>query len=379
MTTSQRRVSVLVFLALCACTGRIGDASAPEDRSEPSAPSAGSNAPQRSEQSAGSGGAQGSRGLAGAGGTSTRGRAGAGASAAGSGGTSGASTSAEAGRTSAGAGGSDAAGGAGASAPPATSERLYGVTVDSIDALDDTVTSLQMLAKKPTTRLVFDAGGSATRYARAAKQIHGVSGVMGELLDSEQVSDLSVDDYAARTTEYLDALGDAVDIWEIGNEINGEWLGDTSDVVEKITRAYQLVHARGKVTALTLYYNDGCWQSADHEMFRWATEQIPDELKSGLDYVFVSYYDDNCKGSDPNWTAVFTRLSKLFPSSKLGFGECGTKDASKKAEYIQRFYELRVDLPQYVGGYFWWYYRQDMLPYTSQLWSVLNASLQRSP
>ena len=50
---------------------------------------------------------------------------------------------------------------------------------------------------------------------------------MGEILDSFFVKNISTAAYGTRTTEYLNTLGDNVDIWEIGNEINGEWLGDT--------------------------------------------------------------------------------------------------------------------------------------------------------
>lgn len=38
----------------------------------------------------------------------------------------------------------------------------------------------------------------------------------------------------------------SVDIWVIGNEINGEWLGDTAGVVAKMTGAYDVVKAAGK-------------------------------------------------------------------------------------------------------------------------------------
>ena len=35
--------------------------------------------------------------------------------------------------------------------------RLYGVTIDSVDSLDDIMQSLQFLSRMPTTRVVFDA------------------------------------------------------------------------------------------------------------------------------------------------------------------------------------------------------------------------------
>ena len=51
-----------------------------------------------------------------------------------------------------------------------------------------------------------------------------MSGVMGELLDSYYVSQYSFAEYEARAIEYVDVLDEHVDIWEIGNEINGEWV-----------------------------------------------------------------------------------------------------------------------------------------------------------
>jgi hypothetical protein len=65
----------------------------------------------------------------------------------------------------------------------------------------------------------------------------------------------------------------------------------------------------------------------------------------------------------------------MFPNSKIGMGEVGTRDTAKKAEYIKRYYSMKIAEPNYVGGYFWWYFRQDMVPYTKALWSVLNGAL----
>ena len=257
--------------------------------------------------------------------------------------------------------------------------RLYGVTVDALDPLSDIEDALKRLAKRPYARVVFDPQLSPQHYAQGVRRIHAVSGVMGELVDSIGVAAMSTDDYAARTSAYLDALENDVDIWEIGNEINGEWLGDAASVRTKILTSYQLVHARGKATALTLFYNEHCFAQAENEMFRWAKANVPDEMRDGLDYVLISYYEDNCKQPAPDWNGVFTRLAQLFPHSKVGFGECGTTVEANKAAYVERYYQLDITEPAYVGGYFWWYFRQDMLPYTSPLWTVLNQSILASP
>lgn len=259
---------------------------------------------------------------------------------------------------------------------PANINTIYGVTVDSVSNPADIVDSLQKLAFKPTTRIVFDEGQAASSYTNAASQIHNVSYVMGEILDSFFVKDITTANYKARTAEYLDTLGNNVDIWEIGNEINGEWLGATPDVVAKMNAAYNEVKSRGKTAALTLYYNEGCYANKANEMFTWAQANVSDAMKQGLDYVFISYYEDDCENLQPAWPAVFKKLAAMFPNSKIGFGEVGTNNAGKKESYINRYYDTAIDEPNFVGGYFWWYFLQDCVPSTKPLWSVFNKAIQ---
>jgi hypothetical protein len=64
----------------------------------------------------------------------------------------------------------------------------------------------------------------------------------------------------------------------------------------------------------------------------------------------------------------------MFPNSKIGFGECGTTTANKAA-YISRYYKMNITTPNYVGGYFWWYFKQDCVPYTNSLWTTFNNAI----
>ena len=258
-------------------------------------------------------------------------------------------------------------------------EHVLGVTVTDVGPLDGITDALRNLAQRPTTRIVFDSRRQAITYVPAARAIHAVSYVMGELVDSVDVPDVSLDVYAARTTDYLDELSDLVDIWEIGNEVNGEWLGPSEKVSAKINAAYKLVKERDKLTALTLYFNQGCVQQPDHELFTWAANNIPEDMRQGLDYVWISYYEQRCHGQEPDWNSVFARLHDQFPHAKLGFGGCGTSVAADKAELVRHFYGLEVDAPSFVGGYFWWYFREDMQPSSAPLWTVLNHAWISSP
>lgn len=256
---------------------------------------------------------------------------------------------------------------------------MNGVTLDSIGNLSAVVTSLKSISKVPTTRIVFDEFVAASYYQNATKQIRDVSYVMGELLDSMYVKQYSVQAYVDRAKEYVTALGNDVDIWEIGNEINGEWVGNTPDVVAKMTGAYDYVKSQGKTTELTLYYNQDCWSNPANEMFTWAQNNVPDRMKQGLDYVLVSFYEDDCNGIQPDWNQVFTKLHAMFPNSQIGFGETGTKDTTKKASYITRYYSKQLNVPNYVGGYFWWYFHPDMIPNTQPLLQTLNSAIASVP
>ena len=252
---------------------------------------------------------------------------------------------------------------------------LHGVTIDDISRLPDITTSLSKLAKMPTTRIVFDENVAPSYYRNAAVAINKVSYVMGEILDSQYMNTVTVPGYIDRTNQYLNALSDVVDIWEIGNEINGEWLGSNADVVAKMTGAYDLVKAQNKTAALTLYYNQDCWSNKSNEMFTWANTNVPYRMKQGLDYVLISYYEADCNNLKPDWPTVFHKLALMFPNSKIGFGEVGTTSRTGKAAYLTRYYDMKINEPKYIGGHFWWYGRQDMVPYTKALWSTLNTAI----
>lgn len=256
---------------------------------------------------------------------------------------------------------------------------LYGVTMDDISRLSDITTSLSKLPKMPTTRIVFDENVAPSYYRKAAVAINKVSYVMGEILDSFYVKTVTVPGYIDRTKQYLNALSDVVDIWEVGNEINGEWLGTNADVVAKMEGAYDLVKSQNKTAALTLYYNQDCWSKKSNEMFTWANTNVPYRMKQGLDYVLISYYEADCNNLKPDWPTVFKKLAVMFPNSKIGFSEIGSTSRTGKAAYLTRYYTMKINEPKYVGGYFWWYGRQDFVPYTKSMWSTLNSAITATP
>jgi hypothetical protein len=264
---------------------------------------------------------------------------------------------------------------------------LWGVTLDDVSQPAPIVASLGALPTKPIARVVFDQGTSPADYAGAITALHPHSYLMGELVDSSDATAYTVAAYRQKAVDFVNAFGDQVDLWEIGNEVNGEWLGPTSQTVAKITAAYQVVTAAGGRTALTLYYNPNCWSKASNEMFTWAQANIPAAIKAGLDYVFISYYPEDCNNywpSQAGWQSVFDQLHRIFPTARLGFGESGNSNdrdtVAEKVALLHRYYQLQIHGDRYVGGYFWWYYVEDALPHRGNpIWQTLAAYMARPP
>ncbi len=281
-------------------------------------------------------------------------------------------------------------GGGGSSAgvgpvPPTSGLSLFAaVTTDDPNTnTADQVEALATLPKRTMVRIVFDppANGSPTAadYVTSVKSIASVADVMGLPVDSSEMPNLDLPAIRARIQEYLGALGGQVGVWEIGNEVNGNWLG--TGVVPKIEAMYDAVKAAGKPTALTLYYENP--PVPGYDLIPWVDANIPPghRMRPGLDYVLVSYYEDENQGhqlTQGELDALFSGLAARFPNAKVGFGEFGwgktiPSDGATRAALLQRFYGYRVpSVPSFIGGGFYWDFLQTMVPKTQGDWTVLR-------
>jgi len=287
-------------------------------------------------------------------------------------------------------------------------EPIHGVTVDNKHDIRDSgflpklIESLRRLSVKPTVRIVYTPGDkdghfSATSYFDATRQIKSVGYIFGQPVDSFYMKCFTPAEHLARFKDYVATLGSIVDIWEVGNEINGEWLfGETKDcsqqtsvsstsqqdVVTKMTEAYDYLKSQGKVTALTLYYNSPCHRPEANEMFAWANANVPTRMKNGLDYLLVSYYEVDCNGYKPDWQSVFNQIATMFPNSKLGISEFGWSETKPSnaivKDLIRRHYAVHPSVSKWIGGGFYWEFAIDMVPYdpsSGSLWNTINTAM----
>jgi len=271
--------------------------------------------------------------------------------------------------------------------PPATTGRavpspIYGVTLDDVSNYNAKINAMKTLPYVPTARVVLDPGTTPSDYAPAMSAIMKSAYTMAEILDSADMKGQTVASYQNRAMTYFNGLKNYVDIWEIGNEVNGDWLG--TGVEDKLRAGFQAIDAAGGKTAITFFYfgefsdRNNCIPADRYEMFTWisnflqlnmASSQrspVNEQLRLNIDYVLVSWYPDQCDNIQPDWSAVFSKLAAIFPNSKVGFGEIGTANPQNGSAYevnlIKQFYPLArsTQMPaSYIGGYFWWYFAEE--------------------
>lgn len=278
---------------------------------------------------------------------------------------------------------------ASAAAPP----RIWGVTLDdTADAsparLAAEATALSRLPERPLSRIVVDVGTTPGDYARALSRLGRVSDLMVELGDSSEVRHVAVPAYARFVSSFVHAYGRQVSLWEIGNEVNGEWVGSPAAEDARIAAAFETVEAAGGRTALTLYFNLDCWTRRGNEMFRWlAAGNVAPAIRRKLDFVFISFYPGDCNDHWPSpgaWQDAFDRLHALFPRARLGFGESGTAKPTDlspvgQVALLDRYAAVSIRGDSYVGGFFWWNWAENAVPAGGVFWNGYAAAMRASP
>lgn len=247
---------------------------------------------------------------------------------------------------------------------------IYGITVD--DCWYDDVETAAVIAAirdmpvKPTVRIVMSKDSSAADYETLFSQIHEVAYVMACPVDSSDMSFYKSEQaYLERFQDAYSVLKSYTDLWEIGNEINGEeWIRQKPDlIVNKVETANTWIKSKGAKTALTMYYAN----PEEQDMFRWMDENLPESLTNNVDFALISYYEDDNDGYQPEWNLVFPAFENVFPGAKVGFGECGNtaEDSTENSRLrmVRSYYAMESPSENYIGGCFWWNWVQDCVPH----------------
>ncbi|MGH2594607.1 MAG: hypothetical protein ACRDH7_01435 [Actinomycetota bacterium] len=272
----------------------------------------------------------------------------------------------------------------------ASRDPWWGVTVDRRDRYRDVISSIaDLVDHRPGAayvRIVFDLGVGPDGYDAIVQEAErqGVV-VVGQVFDSAYMRHATVAEFEARWRSYVDHFPD-IDIWEVGNEVNGGWLG--ADVPEKVAYAARYVKATDPTdtTVLTLFWQLGTADSPATSVFQWARDQISSTLLADTDVIALSAWI----GGAPLGIAhdeVFERLHAMFPGKRIAMGELGYWEpgtsrvwwwrsqhdptTTVRAALARHMYLANLSFPASVGGGFWWYYVTEMSR-REPLWATLH-------
>lgn len=257
--------------------------------------------------------------------------------------------------------------------------------------------------------------------------------VVGELLDSYDMCCVSKDQWKTHVKMYVDALSDnpehreqEVDEWEVGNEVNGEWLVHKSDDEKRCDRCngyaskadfityaaeYVKKHTK-KPTMLTLF-----WQVGEDEpssaMFNWLKDKLVGAKASDdksvmlyLDDIGLSLYPDKAPMGIAFDRVLSTLRNRYFtlPQHRILITELdywplraeptythvwrwGADELNKMSEepefqkvraQVARLYQsAALGYPYSGGGTFWWYYLKEAAPdggyADNEVWKALHS------
>lgn len=264
----------------------------------------------------------------------------------------------------------------------------WGVTLDDTSGgATDLATVRDLVDGDPQdgwVRLVFDAARTAASYTAEVRAAHAAGlHVTGQILDSSDMAGLSLARWQQRVAEYVTALP-SVDEWEVGNEVNGNWLGH--DVTAKIqyAAAYVKAHTTAR-TMLTLYWQLGEDDPA-HSMFTWAKANLSPQVLATIDDLGVSLYpEDHPMGAALD--RVTTTLHRLYPQQRIAITELDywspdldhtwwwgsrTDPTGAGRRAVATLYQAAsLGYPYSGGGTYFWYYLEEALP-RAALWTALH-------
>lgn len=240
-------------------------------------------------------------------------------------------------------------------------------------------------------RIAF-AKGQPPSYYLAAVQAAKARGlkVMGQPIDSSCANKYDAAAYHQRIADYVDYFstnGNLIDAWEVGNEVNGEWLG--SGVGSKVADAasYARRNSNGQVV-VTLYWQIGTGPGPANSTFNWAYKYLTPDVLQNVDVVLLSTYPDGGGQMGLAFDEVFQTMHAAFPNQKIGVGElgyaydggdpCGTTTGPGEAQaaygnwycypnkahaarpcVAHQFYTAVLGYDYSVGGVFWWYFSEE--------------------
>lgn len=295
-----------------------------------------------------------------------------------------------------------------ASANTAVADRWSGYTIDESKATGtkyktpvDTAQAITTAIPATETgwvRFVLDPTVTTSTYANEISyaHAHGLK-VMVEPVDSAYCDASSpTPGFTCSLSAYHQAFVNATtqltgtaapDAYEVGNEVNGDWLlsSGTNTPAARVAdaAAWVTANAPGAGRVLTLFWQLNTAGAAGTSVFNWSRANLPATVRADLDTVLLSTYVEQAP-LGLGFDEVMTQLRTEFTGKTIGIGELGywiqgqrywwaySNIASSSAPTVadlqpvaDQYYRASLGYQGSVGGGFWWNFPSQVVPSTA--------------
>ncbi len=178
----------------------------------------------------------------------------------------------------------------------------------------------------------------------------------------------------------------APDAYEVGNEVNGDWVlsSGTNTPAARLADAATVVttNAPGKLRVLTLFWQINTAQSTSTSLFNWARANLTSAIRANLDTILLSTYVEQAP-LGLAYDEVMRQMQTEFAGKQIGIGELGywiagqrywwaysnlssgTKATAAQLEPIaDQYYRASLGYAGSVSGGFWWNFPSEVVPST---------------
>lgn len=275
----------------------------------------------------------------------------------------------------------------------------FGLTLDEtmLQRMDDAEWAAEAVRRSGSdwVRLVFRPNGSDFTYAslRSFNEYDGVIDelkgrkikVMGCVLDTAQwPKTLTPEAYAERVKNIVLHYKGKIDAWEVGSEINGDWLGGSSSPLglEQVFKIFMAGAAKAKEldpeteTVATLYWWEATAPDREHSFSGWLKTHAAKGFGKNIDVVGLALFpEDNPAGM--SLERAFDSAAEALPGQKLMLSSLGyaEQDALKgywwlapddvdgaRKDIAILYTTASCAMARSLGGGFWWQALEQMLP-----------------
>lgn len=204
-------------------------------------------------------------------------------------------------------------------------------------------------------RVVMEKDAPLEIYKEPCRLLHEAGiGVMIEPIDSFFMKSYKTPKiYTKRILKAIEAVDPYISIVEVGNEVNGDWVG--GNAIGRVNAAIDAVknldgHYLTAITPIISRDDQRAWVDF-FESHRVET----------TDLALFSYYPRDGSSKILDWNLQFEALGEIFPKSQLGFGEFGMEAEGKpppllseEMALIKEFYTKKISHPRCIGGGGYW-------------------------